>query len=163
MSTEIFYALLGGQDTPIPYTAFPYMVDVRDAAEAHYQAIVRGAQGRFCLSGGRERPPSSTRFEAPMLILSAYSFQQVVDYLHEAYPDQAHRVTVGKPGQYDYKDPGVYGYDSTKSQRELGIKCKSLGPRDLVCLGLIPIDRSFEVTMSDAFDRFLELEKMGLK
>lgn len=27
---------------------------VRDAAEAHYQAIVRQAQGRFILSAGRE-------------------------------------------------------------------------------------------------------------
>lgn len=54
MSTEIFYALLGGKDAPIAPADFPYMVDVRDAAEAHYQAVVRGANGRFNLSGGRE-------------------------------------------------------------------------------------------------------------
>jgi hypothetical protein len=54
MSTEIFYGLLGGKDTEIPMTAFPYMVDVRDAAEAHYQAVVRGSQGRHNLSAGRK-------------------------------------------------------------------------------------------------------------
>ncbi|KAI9638370.1 putative oxidoreductase [Dioszegia hungarica] len=128
MSTEIFYALLGGKDAPIAPADFPYMVDVRDAAEAHYQAVVRDADGRFNLSGG------------------PYSFQQVVDFLHQAYPAESHRVPVGTPGKYEYKDPGVYGFDSSKSTRELGIKY-----------------HTFEETMTAAYDRFLQLEKEGLK
>lgn len=61
---------MGGKDKPIAETLFPYYVDVRppftarlvggaelmtqvrDAAEAHYQAVVRQAQGRFLLSAG---------------------------------------------------------------------------------------------------------------
>lgn len=71
MSTEIFYALLGGRDTEISPTAFPHMVDVRDAAEAHYQAIVRGAQGRFNLAGGSEYK-SSTESHLEALFWTTY-------------------------------------------------------------------------------------------
>lgn len=50
----------------------------------------------------------------------------MVDFLHQAYPAESHRVPVGTPGKYEYKDPGVYGFDSSKSTRELGIKCESV-------------------------------------
>ena len=50
----------------------------------------------------------------------------MADFLQQAYPVESDRVPVGTPGKYEYQDPGVYGFDSSKSVRELGIKCESV-------------------------------------
>lgn len=128
MSTEFMWALMAGKDKPIMPTLFPYFVDVRDAAEAHYQAIVRQSQGRFILSAG------------------AYDFQEFADMLRTLFPEEADRVCEGQPGKYMFQDPGVYDLRNEKSIRELGITY-----------------RSKEETVQDAFTRFLELERAGLK
>ncbi|WVQ85135.1 hypothetical protein IAT38_007300 [Cryptococcus sp. DSM 104549] len=127
MSTEFLWMLAGGKDTQVMETLYPYYVDVRDAAEAHYQAVIRKAQGRFLLSAG------------------PYDFNEFCDMLRELYPEQAERFATGSH-KYMYKDPGVYDLSNEKSKKELGIQY-----------------RPKEVTLKDAFDRFFELEKQGLK
>ncbi|ORY30801.1 putative oxidoreductase [Naematelia encephala] len=107
MSTEIIYALLSGQDKPISPTYWPYYVDVRDCAEAHYQAVIKQATGRFLLAA------------------RAYDFQEIADKARELYPNEAYRICKGTPGKYTYKDPGVYILDTTRSREILGIKYRS--------------------------------------
>ncbi|OXG48049.1 oxidoreductase [Cryptococcus neoformans] len=103
MSTEFLWMLVGGEDVRIMDSLYPYYVDVRDAAEAHYQAAVRRAQGRFNVSAG------------------PYDFQEFADMLRELYPEQKERFALGTPGKYMYRNPGVYVLTNEKSQRELGI------------------------------------------
>ncbi|WWC67151.1 uncharacterized protein I206_101058 [Kwoniella pini CBS 10737] len=128
MSTEVLYALAKGKDQPIMPTLFTHYVDVRDAAEAHYQAVIRQAQGRFLTSAG------------------PYDFQEIADQARELFPEQAVRFSLGTPGKYAYVDPGTYTLKNDKIQKELGIKFR---PKD--------------ETIKDAFTRFFELEKQGLK
>ncbi|ODN83671.1 hypothetical protein L202_01768 [Cryptococcus amylolentus CBS 6039] len=107
MSTECLWMLAGGPETGVMEAAFPYYVDVRDAAEAHYQAAVEHAQGRFILSA------------------RAYDFQEVADKLRHLYPAQAGRFAQGTPGKYMYKDPGIYELSNEKSRKELGIQYRA--------------------------------------
>ncbi|ODN90794.1 oxidoreductase [Cryptococcus wingfieldii CBS 7118] len=103
MSTEFMWMLAGGKDKPIMSSLIPYYVDVRDAAEAHYEAAVRHAQGRFLISAGH------------------YDFQEYADKLRDFYPAQADRFALSSPGKYMYQDPGVYDVSNEKSKRELGM------------------------------------------
>ncbi|KAK8865578.1 hypothetical protein IAR55_000722 [Kwoniella newhampshirensis] len=102
LSTMLQWALTKGKDAPIMETLFPYYVDVRDAAEAHYQAVVKQAQGRFLLAAG------------------PYDFQEIADMLRGQFPEQKDRFPVGTPGKYMYKDPGTYTLKVDKSVKELG-------------------------------------------
>lgn len=105
MSTEFVWKILNdGKDAAIMPNHYPAYVDVRDAAEAHYQAAVRGAQGRFPLAA------------------EPFTYQEMADLARDWYPDRAERIPVGQPGQYDDKHPGVYRVDSTKAKEELGLK-----------------------------------------
>ncbi|KAK8844562.1 hypothetical protein IAR55_006409 [Kwoniella newhampshirensis] len=128
MSTEYLWMLAQGKDKPIAESMFPYYVDVRDCAQAHYQAVIQQAQGRFILTAG------------------PYDFQEFADMLRELFPEQKERFALGTPGQYMYKDPGVYTLKNDKSIQELGVNYR---PK---------VD-----TVRDAFTRFFELEKQGLK
>ncbi|WVQ72099.1 hypothetical protein IAR50_001644 [Cryptococcus sp. DSM 104548] len=103
MSTEFLWVLAGGKEKPIMSSIIPYYVDVRDCAEAHYEAAVRHAQGRFIISAG------------------PYDFQEYADKLRTFYPDQADRFALGSPGEYMYKSPGIYEVCNEKSKRELGV------------------------------------------
>ncbi|WVO13093.1 hypothetical protein L204_100704 [Cryptococcus depauperatus] len=107
MSTEFLWKLAQGQDKPIMDSLYPYFVDVRDAAEAHYQAIVRHAQGRFIISAG------------------PFDYQEFADMLREMYPNQKDRFALGTPGKYMYKDPGVYNLSNDESRNKLGITYRS--------------------------------------
>ncbi|WVQ64474.1 uncharacterized protein L199_002641 [Kwoniella botswanensis] len=104
MSTEVVYALAKGKDVPIAPTLFTYYVDVRDAAEAHYQAVVRNAQGRFITSAG------------------PYDYQEFADIARGQFPEQADRFSIGNPGKYAYVDPGTYTLKNDKIKKELGIQ-----------------------------------------
>ncbi|WRT63372.1 uncharacterized protein IL334_000277 [Kwoniella shivajii] len=104
MSTEVIYALAKGKDQPIQPTLFTHYVDVRDAAEAHYQAVVRQAQGRFVTSAG------------------PYDYQEFADRAREIFPDQKDRFSLGTPGQYAYIDPGTYTLKNDKIKQELGVQ-----------------------------------------
>ncbi|WVR03232.1 hypothetical protein IAU60_000223 [Kwoniella sp. DSM 27419] len=103
MSTSILWALAQGKDGPVFDTHYPYQVDVRDAAEAHYQAVVRNAQGRFIISA------------------EPFAFQEVTDTLRDLFPEQKDRFALGTPGHYAYRD-GVWDVKNTKSINELGMK-----------------------------------------
>ncbi|WWC85474.1 uncharacterized protein L201_000338 [Kwoniella dendrophila CBS 6074] len=109
MSTEILYALSKGKNSPVYPTLFTYYVDVRDAAEAHYQAVIRHAQGRFITSAG------------------PWDFQEFADRARELLPEQAERFAVGTPGKYAYVDPGTYTLKNDKIKNELGIEFR---PKD---------------------------------
>ncbi|EIW73384.1 hypothetical protein TREMEDRAFT_24957 [Tremella mesenterica DSM 1558] len=104
MSTEFMYMILGGKEAPIMDTLFPYYVDVRDAAEAHYQAIMKQSQGRFILAA------------------SPFSYQQIADDVREWYPEESHRIPIGHPGEYEFEEPGVYKLSNEKSKTELGLE-----------------------------------------
>ncbi|ODO11142.1 hypothetical protein I350_01745 [Cryptococcus amylolentus CBS 6273] len=82
MSTEFMWMLAGGKDKPIMTSLIPYYVDVRDAAEAHYEAAVRHAQGRFLISAGPYQP------------IKDYDFQEYADKLRDFYPAQADRFAL---------------------------------------------------------------------
>ncbi|WVQ72100.1 hypothetical protein IAR50_001645 [Cryptococcus sp. DSM 104548] len=122
MSTEFLWMLASGQDADIMDTGFPYYVDVRDAAEAHYQAAVKHAQGRYILSAG------------------PYDFQEFADKLHTLYPSQAGRFPKGTPGKWMYQDPGIYALSNEKSRKELGIEYR---PKDETLKDAF--DRMFEL------------------
>lgn len=82
MSTEFVWKHLNdGKDAPLMPNHYPAYIDVsfliytrlavsmtdarsqvRDAAEAHYQAVVRGAQGRFPLAAGCTSVPPDLTF-----------------------------------------------------------------------------------------------------
>ncbi|WWC57766.1 uncharacterized protein I303_100301 [Kwoniella dejecticola CBS 10117] len=109
MSTEVLWALAKGKDQPIMPTLFTHYVDVRDAAEAHYQAVVRQAQGRFLTSA------------------ETYDYQEIADKAREFYPEQAERFSLGTPGKYAYVDPGTYVVKNDKIKKELGIEFR---PKD---------------------------------
>jgi hypothetical protein len=50
----------------------------------------------------------------------------MADMAREWYPEREDRITLGKPGNYTYKDPGVYTLLNDKSKKELGITCELL-------------------------------------
>lgn len=51
--------------------------------------------------------------------------QEMSDFARGWYPEIEGRIALGNPGKYGYRDPGVYTIENTKSQQELGIRCKS--------------------------------------
>ena len=53
-----------------------------------------------------------------------WDYQEVADMARQWYPELKDRIIFGQPGRYNYKDPGVYKIDHSKSEKVLGIKCK---------------------------------------
>lgn len=56
-------------------------------------------------------------------MLAAFDYQEMADMARDWYPELKDRITLGKPGKYVYRDPGVYAVSNEKSKKELGIKC----------------------------------------
>ncbi|WVW81441.1 hypothetical protein I302_103435 [Kwoniella bestiolae CBS 10118] len=104
MSTEVLWALAQGADKPGLPTLFTHYVDVRDAAEAHYQAAIRHAQGRFVTAAG------------------PYDYQEIADIARKQFPDQADRFSKVTSEKYCYIDPGTYTLKNDKIKKELGIE-----------------------------------------
>ncbi|WWD22889.1 hypothetical protein CI109_107384 [Kwoniella shandongensis] len=104
MSTSFLWMLAAGKDSPVMPTMYPYYADVREVAQAHYNAVIKQAQGRFILAAG------------------TYDLQEFADMLREEFPEQKDRFALGTPGKYIYKDPGVYTLKNEKSIKELGIQ-----------------------------------------
>lgn len=77
--------------------------------------------------------------------------------LRVLYPEQTERFVLGTPGKYMYSDPGVYVFTNDKSQKELGITCKShLMPLTNMPYSLtVTTDRPKQQALKDAFDRSL--------
>lgn len=98
------WKLVSGQwDKEIPPTGFPLFVDVRDLGEAHVLAMEKNIQGRVGVSGGN------------------YDNQSILDLAHAKFPDEC-KATKGTPGSSRKDDPAVFKIDTTKAQKELGIK-----------------------------------------
>ena len=76
-------------------------------AEAHYQAIVRMASGRFIVASG------------------VYDNQRIVDTIRQKIPQASEQVPNGQPGKH-YRPEEVYALDSSKAKRELGIRIREL-------------------------------------
>ncbi|KAG8976977.1 methylglyoxal reductase (NADPH-dependent) gre2, partial [Tulasnella sp. 427] len=104
-------------------------IDVRDLAEAHVLAMdsAVAANQRYLVSQGNFSP------------------QMIVDYIWKHYPERAAAKGIKRytPGKY-YPEEGVYGVDTSKSVRELGMKYTS-----------------FEEMLGDNLKRFEELEAEG--
>ncbi|KAG8916236.1 methylglyoxal reductase (NADPH-dependent) gre2 [Tulasnella sp. 417] len=104
-------------------------IDVRDLADAHVLAMdsAVAANQRYIVSQGNFSP------------------QMFVDYIWKHYPERAAAKGINKhtPGKY-YPDEGVYGVDTSKSVKELGMK-------------YTPI----EDMLRDTLKRFEELEAEG--
>lgn len=92
----------------IPVTRLPIYIDVRDAASVHIAALtVPEAKGkRFTIAG-------------PGL----WHHQAMADFLRQEFPDQAHRIPVGKPGS-DLPPP-IAKYDSAEAEKVLGLTFRS--------------------------------------
>lgn len=96
---ELFAGKTGGK---VPATRFPCLSDVRDVAEAHYQAVSRTASGRFIVASG------------------VYDNQRIVDTIRQRFPDYSKRPPVGNPGSH-YRQNDVYALNSARARKELGI------------------------------------------
>lgn len=99
----------GKHGDQIPPAGFPTFVDVRDVAEAHYQALTQNKNGRFAISQG------------------SWDNQMVLDIVHDNFPEQAKKfnLPVGNKGKYiihDEKADKLSVLDNSKSRKELGLK-----------------------------------------
>lgn len=103
-ATAAIYALLDADK--IPDAGFPVYCDARDVAKAHYEAVVRGASGRFIACGGK------------------FDNQEFVDIIRAERPELASRVPKGIPGKYVYQNPGVFTLDASRAEKELGLQCE---------------------------------------
>ncbi|CAE6452307.1 unnamed protein product [Rhizoctonia solani] len=123
-SSAQIYAVFEGK-TLAPISGYVW-VDVRDIALAHVLAIesTAAANQRYLIAEGK------------------YSPQQVIDYMWEKYPERAKEknISKGTPGKM-WPDGGVFDVDTTKSQRDLGLKYRSL-----------------DESLNDTFSRIAELE-----
>ncbi|CAE6462467.1 unnamed protein product [Rhizoctonia solani] len=118
------YAVFEGK-TLMPISGYVW-VDVRDIALAHVLAIesTAAADQRYLIAGGK------------------YSPQQVIDFIWGNYAERAKEknISKGTPGNL-WPEGDVFDVDTTKSQRDLGLKY-----------------RPFKECLSDTFSRIVELE-----
>jgi nucleoside-diphosphate-sugar epimerase len=92
-------------DTGVPTCLMPWVVHIRDVAEAHVQALVNpAARGRYIITAGR------------------LDNQGVVDVMHEVFGDADWIANVprGQPGETQ-RVP-AWAFDAGKSRRELGLR-----------------------------------------
>ena len=111
-SSMDLYRLMSPQSKssgPVPENMFWSFVDVRDVAEAHlraYQVPEAGGERFFICKGN-------------------FTYQQFVDALRANLPEIKDRVPIGNPGAGEVPSD-VYTVDTSKSQRILGLKYRSL-------------------------------------
>ncbi|KAL3455579.1 NAD(P)-binding protein, partial [Aspergillus heterothallicus] len=95
----------------VPYTGVFLWVDVRDLAEAHVLAIEKPEAGghRFCLSPGK------------------YSNRELVEVIREEFPELRDGLATEEDALKggDFPPGGWYGYDSSKSEKILGVSYRS--------------------------------------
>jgi nucleoside-diphosphate-sugar epimerase len=97
--------LIEGKNIQLPPTIMPWMTDISEVAQAHINALYYpDANGRYIIAN------------------SPYDFQQVVDLIHEAFPDAdwISNVPKGNPGQKVLDDHFIL--DNTRSREGLGVK-----------------------------------------
>lgn len=101
------WKLVSGQwDKEIPPTGFPLFVDVRDLGDAHVLALEKNIQGRVGLFAGN------------------YDHQSILDLAHAKFPTEC-KATKGTPGSSKKDDPTLMKIDTTKAQKELGLKFRT--------------------------------------
>lgn len=96
--------LMDGEEKGVPWTIMPWMTDISEVAQAHINALYKPeASGRYIIAN------------------HAYDFQQVVDLMHETFPDSEwiHNVPKGTPGKKVLDDHFVL--DNTRSREHLGV------------------------------------------
>lgn len=106
-SSADIYRLMNGSEKTVPETSFFAFVDVRDVGEAHvlaYESAEAAGQRYFVTGGG-------------------YTYQQICDIIRKEFPELKDRVPEGTPGA---AYPDVYHVDSSKAQKELGLKFRDL-------------------------------------
>ncbi|KAM0755609.1 NAD-P-binding protein [Meredithblackwellia eburnea MCA 4105] len=92
-------------NTEIPYTAFPAFVDVKNIADLHVLAATKDiAKGKRYLT-----------------IAGGFQNFQIADILIANFPSEAHRIPVPTSREF----PASYTFDSSKVEKELGIKWKT--------------------------------------
>lgn len=136
-----------------PPTFVPIFVDVRDVALAHVRAVEREeAKGqRYLLIGGLcvslrftlispMLSPSSGN-EAMIIYSNVQANENIVDIVARSHPEIADRLP--KVDVSKVTHDGHFTFDSSKAERQLGIRYTSL-----------------EDSVKDTADRLLELEKM---
>ncbi|OAV86218.1 hypothetical protein PTTG_02747 [Puccinia triticina 1-1 BBBD Race 1] len=104
-SRQLYDLFAGNTHGEVPPTRFPCLSDVRDVAEAHYQAISRMASGRFIVASG------------------VYDNQRIVDTIRQKIPHASGQVPTGRPGKH-YRPEEVYALNSDKAKIELGIRIR---------------------------------------
>ncbi|KAH9832389.1 nad dependent epimerase [Teratosphaeria destructans] len=106
-SSVDIYRFVNGSTKEVPSTDFPAFVDVRDVAQAHIKAYEKpeAANQRYFTTGGN------------------FTYQEVVDIIHEHFPELKEKTPVGEAGE---KGPKVFKVDTSKAQKELGIKFRGL-------------------------------------
>lgn len=103
-----FVALLAGSNAPIPPDAVMNYIDVRDFAEAVYQSISRGVEGRYGVRAG------------------GYDHQLIADRMRELLPEQEAlgRIPIGEKGVYQSVIGPRVTMDVSKAAQNLGMKCE---------------------------------------
>lgn len=108
-TARTYEVLAGGSDAEIPHTSFPVWAEAEAVAQGLYEIIARRKNGRYIICNGT--------FDFDMLNRTAQKLR----------PDLVKAGVIPR-GEMDGDTPisgGCYTMDSTKSQKELGIKCKS--------------------------------------
>ncbi|KAM0750882.1 NAD-P-binding protein [Meredithblackwellia eburnea MCA 4105] len=102
-SAQVIWSIVDKKE--VPPTSFPDFVDVKDIADLHVLAVTKdAAKGqRYLAIGGQ------------------WQYWQVADILRANFPAQAHRIPVPSSRE----TPAGYTVDSSKVQKQLGIKWKS--------------------------------------
>ncbi|ODN80039.1 hypothetical protein, variant 1 [Cryptococcus amylolentus CBS 6039] len=108
VSTMVMWLLAQGPESQVfSPPASIWFIDVRDCAEEHYRAAIKGKTGRYISGSG------------------IYDFQQITELLPTLYPDQAARFAKGEPGQRLSLNPGSYRIES-KMREEFGVEYRGL-------------------------------------
>lgn len=97
--------IIDGKETGVPPTIMPWMTDITEVAQAHINALYNpNASGRYVVAN------------------SPYDFQQVLDLMHEEFPDAEwiSGVPKGNPGQKVLKSHFIL--DNSRSKEHLGVK-----------------------------------------
>ncbi|PYH40460.1 SDR family oxidoreductase [Aspergillus saccharolyticus JOP 1030-1] len=105
-STETIWNLVNGSRTEVPDHDFLAFANVKDVAEAHYQAYTRAEAGgeRFLVAGGR------------------FLYQEACGILREKFPQLGDKV----PYRANAGSVETYIADGSKAERVLGLQYRSL-------------------------------------
>ncbi|ORY24071.1 hypothetical protein BCR39DRAFT_547996 [Naematelia encephala] len=101
----LYQSVAGGRDGTLPPSSFPSWTSVESVAEALYKIIEKRSNERYLI------------YEGP------FDYQQFANIARKLYPelDKAGVIPLGNPEDCP-SEKGTYTLDTTKAERELGIK-----------------------------------------